>query len=213
MSQFPLGLAASPCPAQAPRSVFLSISLKEIFKVQVFGSASKNLRANFSMTCLQASCLECIVRDQWGAGCWGGDAGATPGPSQAEECQARRGVFPRSWLCAQHLPTPFPPPRVEPVLVLSHLDSFLSRPWLIDGQSAAQIKASQTKLQDRHISKATVAVSGTAREEQASLGARRLVLRRAHLRVLVPCMQAPQDWHVGKHRMGVSLRNCKPTAA
>lgn len=106
VSQIPRGLAASSCPAHAPRSVFLSISLKGISKVQAFGSASKNPRADFSMTCLQACCLECIVRGQWRAGCWGGDAGATPGPSQAEECQARRGVFPRSWLCAQCPPTP-----------------------------------------------------------------------------------------------------------
>lgn len=81
VSQVPRGLAASSCPAHAPRSVFLSISLKGISRVQVFGSASKSPRADFSMTCLQASCLECIARGQWKAGCWGGDAGATPVPS------------------------------------------------------------------------------------------------------------------------------------
>lgn len=120
VSQISLGPANSSCSAHAPNSILLKVSLKRISRVQIFGSATKGLRANFSMTCLQTSLFRVRHGERdvgWGccSKAWAFTARGLP--------NWERGLS-QVMAVSQASFHSLPATRVEPARVLRHLASF-----------------------------------------------------------------------------------------
>lgn len=111
-------------------------SLSEGFsRVQIFGLTIKSLRANVSMTYLQASLFRVHHERPSGEQ----DAGVgmlqqSLGIRQLRTARPREGSFPGHGSEPSILPLPYRPPRVEPATVLRHLASFSE--WVLAPRSS-----------------------------------------------------------------------------